>query len=181
MYLGDSFNLFGKTQDLDLHGQLSNGIRYFDLRPLWDGSDFYLYHGSALIKGPKLFVVLEDIRRFLEEGHRELVVLKFSHYKDIDDAVYKKMTQMIQHYLERWLYRTLPEGKRLADVSLGSYLARTATVLEIVLGIADGGAGRSARVRSIREHHRLRKNEERPVDQVRQLQRQMQGRSESAL
>lgn len=134
MYLGDSFNLFGKTQDLDLHGQLSNGIRYFDLRPLWDGSDFYLYHGSALIKGPKLFVVLEDIRRFLEEGHRELVVLKFSHYKDIDDAAYKKMTQMIQHYLERWLYRTLPEGKRLADVSLGSYLARTATVLAVCDG-----------------------------------------------
>ncbi len=135
MYLGDGLNIFGKTQDLDLYGQLSNGIRYFDLRPLWDGSDFYLYHGFSLIKGPKLSVVLADIARFMNEGHRELVTLKFSHYKDIDDATYRKLTKLIQDQLDRWLYKTLPAGKRLADITLGSYLAGAG----VVLAVCDGG------------------------------------------
>jgi len=38
MYL-TGLAVLGKTQDWDIYGQLSYGIRYYDLRPGWDGSD----------------------------------------------------------------------------------------------------------------------------------------------
>jgi hypothetical protein len=131
MYLG-GFDLLGKTQDLDIYGQLAYGIRYFDLRPGWDGSDFYIYH--SFIKGPKLSDVLSGVQQFMAEGHRELAILKLSHYSDFTDDIYNAMVAMIRSYLGKWLYTSLPEGMRLADVQLGSYIGASGVVLPVCDG-----------------------------------------------
>ncbi len=131
MYLG-GLSLLGKTQDLDIYGQLTYGIRYFDLRPGWDGSELYIYHG--IIQGPKLSDVLSDVQKFMNEGHRELAILKFSHYDDFTDDIYNKMVAMIQSYLGKWLYTSLPANTRLADVPLGNYLGTSGVILPVCDG-----------------------------------------------
>lgn len=105
MYKGDC----GQTQYKDLYDQLSYGIRYFDLRPACGGVPpvFSIYHG--ICTGPYLSNVLADIARFMNEGHRELVILKFSHYSDnFTDDYYKDMVKEIQSSLGKWLFTTLP-------------------------------------------------------------------------
>lgn len=132
MYLGsllDPTPVLGKTQDLNIYEQLSYGIRYFDLRPGWDGSDFYIYHG--IIKGPSISKVLKDIGSFMDKGHKELVILKFSHYKDFSDDIYKKMVRKIQSHIGQWLFKTKPSDCRLANIQMKNYIQDAGIILAI--------------------------------------------------
>ncbi len=129
MYPGGVPESLGKTQDLSIYEQLSYGIRYFDLRPGWDGDDFYIYHD--VIKGPRFSDVLSDVRRFMAEGHRELVILKLSHYKDLNNDLYKNMVQRIKSNIDGWLFNTLPAGKRLAEIPLSGYISNAGAVLVV--------------------------------------------------
>jgi hypothetical protein len=81
----------GQTQDSTIYGQLAFGIRYFDIRPQWHDGGLYVHHGP--IRGPKLDTVLQDVRRFLHEGHRELILLKFSHYDGFHNQAYQTMAK----------------------------------------------------------------------------------------
>jgi hypothetical protein len=132
MYQSGFPESLARSQDLTIYGQLSHGIRYFDLRPQWDDGKLFLHHGP--VKGPKLAEVLDDVRRFAGEGHRELVILKFSHYEGFHDGAYKGLVKQIKTSLGPWLYTSLPRGKRLADVTLAEYVRRTAAVLVLCDG-----------------------------------------------
>jgi hypothetical protein len=122
----------GQTQDLTIYGQLAAGIRYFDLRPMWRDGTLFIHHGP--VRGPKLVEVLDDVRRFAGEGHRELVVLKFSHYQGFRDDAYKSLVKQIKASLGPWLYMSLPRGKRLAEIPLSDYVRRTAAILVLCDG-----------------------------------------------
>lgn len=128
----DGIAVLGKTQDLSIRGQLENGVRYFDLRPKWKGGEFEIYHG--IIDGPKLSEVLEDIAAFAGAGHRELVILKLSHFDGIDDDIYGKLTDQISEALGQWLVKTRPADKRLAEMTLGEYVARGPAMLVVIDG-----------------------------------------------
>jgi len=120
-----------RTQDLNLYEQLSIGIRYFDLRPRWYDNTFYIHHEVVRDAfGPPLDEVLEDVRRFMED-RRELVILKFSHYRDFTDEVYKKLVQAIQAKLGTWLYTRPDPKQRLADIPLNAYLKDHGTILVV--------------------------------------------------
>jgi hypothetical protein len=135
MYLGGfDFAILGKTQDLNIYGQLADGVRYFDLRPQYktDGT-IVLHHGSGVlnVEGAKLSDVLDQIARFMNAGHRELAVLKFSHYEDFSQDAFTKMCDLITQKIGTWLYAGPPAGKRLADVPLNDYLAARGTALVV--------------------------------------------------
>ncbi|MEB3335760.1 MAG: hypothetical protein VKP70_12345, partial [Cyanobacteriota bacterium] len=117
---------------LTLPASHDSGIRDFDLRPGWAGIGFYIFHGEIL--GPPLADVLADIQRFMEEGHRELIILKFSHFKDIDDALHPDLVAMIRDVLHPWLLPSLPEHQRLADIPLGQLIAQSGVVLPVCSG-----------------------------------------------
>jgi|GEM_PF-640558 len=128
MYPGKLPDALGKTQDLNIYEQLSYGIRYFDLRPGWNGSQLYIYHGD--IRGPELSKVLEDIHSFMKEGHQELVILKFSHYKKFDEKIYKKLINRICDSLGDWLF-TSSSGQRLSNIPLNNFINGTGSVLVV--------------------------------------------------
>ncbi|KAM7537387.1 hypothetical protein Aperf_G00000072214 [Anoplocephala perfoliata] len=69
---------WGRTQDANLSEQLSAGIRYFDLRVLHRESDnvFYFVHGQF---AKDLLTELFNIRLFLREHPKEVVILDFNH------------------------------------------------------------------------------------------------------
>ena len=136
MYLGGlSFSTLGKTQDLNIYGQLMDGVRYFDLRPQYKSKDdtIVLHHGTGAlnVEGAKLADVLDQIARFMREGHRELAVLKFSHYEHFDQAAFTKMCNLIAEKIGAWLYAGPPSDKRLADVRLADYLGSRGVALVV--------------------------------------------------
>ncbi len=105
------------AQDQDLYGQLTGGQRYFDLRP-----DYNLRFNHGPVDGPRVQTGLNDVAKFMSEGHREVVILKFSHFDFGSDAtLYPKLLKMIKTTLATWLY-TNSTGKRLADIPLTDLL-----------------------------------------------------------
>jgi hypothetical protein len=120
MYLSGFPQSLGRTQSLSIYQQLTAGVRWFDLRPESKGGKFYIHHGSIL--GPDLDVVLNDVRRFMAEGHHELVLLKFSHFDGINAGNYPAMTRQMRDALSPWLYENLPAGKRLGDITLADFV-----------------------------------------------------------
>jgi len=132
MYLVGFPQSLGRTQTLNLYGQLKLGVRYFDLRPSWRDGTLYIHHD--IITGPRLCDVLNDVRRFMNEGHRELIILKLSHYDSFNADRYESAIAEIQNRLGSWLYVSKPAGKRLADIPLKVYLQSTGRVLVVCDG-----------------------------------------------
>lgn len=131
MYLSGIAAL-GKTQQLSLYGQLTAGVRYFDLRIMKSGRSFVIYHGPII--GPPLSEVLADIHRYaIEEGRRELIILKLYFPMRSDDE-YQMLVRQISTSLGRWLVKSKPPGKRLADVTLEEYVAEKSAILVVVDG-----------------------------------------------
>ncbi|KAM7537345.1 hypothetical protein Aperf_G00000072238 [Anoplocephala perfoliata] len=87
---------WGRTQDANLTEQLSAGIRYFDLRVLHRKSDdlFYFVHGQF---AKDLLTELFDIRLFLREHPKEVVILDFNHlYCFQSDALFRFVRYLIE-------------------------------------------------------------------------------------
>lgn len=129
MYEHGALATFGKTQNLNLYQQLRNGIRYFDLRPKWSGSALYVHHGG--VSGPLVSQIINDVERFMLEGHRELVVLKFSHYEKFTAEAYEALVVTLQEKLRDWLYREPLQGRRLSDIPMREFLAESGVVLAV--------------------------------------------------
>lgn len=126
--------LAARTQDADLYGQLQAGVRYFDLRPHWNGSELVIFHGPIVAESVQ--TVLNQVRQFMTEGHKELVILKFSHYDNFDSGTqdYGKLADMIVRTLAPWLYVKPSGSTRLADTTMGSFLTNGGRVLVVCDG-----------------------------------------------
>jgi len=79
------------------------------LRPAskWSGGKLYITHGP--ITGPLLQDVLNDIKKFLSEGHKELAIFN-SRLRQLSDDVYKTLVKQINDTIGAWLYKSLPAG-----------------------------------------------------------------------
>jgi hypothetical protein len=105
------------AQDEDIYHQLLDGSRYFDLRP--DGN-LSFNHGP--VDGGSVDTVLQDVAKFMKEGHREVVILKFSHFDFPENSTDPSVVQQrIAHTLGPWLYHNTT-GKRLADIPLSDLI-----------------------------------------------------------
>lgn len=133
MYTG-GISSAAKTQDLNIFSQaFEAGVRWYDFRPGWvPGGEIYIYH---TIPGPPLAEVLSDLKRYLQLGYQELLLLKFSHFSFFDASVYKQMVQQITDSIGTWLYKKLPDQKeRLSEVTLSEFVADGPKVLVLVDG-----------------------------------------------
>lgn len=130
--VSDVGRAWAKTQNLSIYEQLSYGVRYFDLRPKWTGKKFVIVHGDWT--GPDLSEVLGDIRKFALENHKELAILTFSHFDNIDNARYDNLVDQIRASIGEWLFKSRPGGRRLADVTLDDYVKKGPAFLVVVDG-----------------------------------------------
>ncbi|MGF1676867.1 MAG: phosphatidylinositol-specific phospholipase C domain-containing protein, partial [Rivularia sp. (in: cyanobacteria)] len=99
--------------------QLNGGVRCFDLRPRFNGNDFYVLHGPA--DGPKLTEILDDIRSFFSVGSKETVILQFTHFQDMGGDIDKRFVQIVYDHLRDYLVSkeslmTNPHKKELSHL-----------------------------------------------------------------
>jgi hypothetical protein len=96
-----------QTQDQDMRAQLMDGIRNFDIRPLYKNTVFFTRHSQGCdgpgCYGVRVDVMLQQLRDFLED-HDELVILEFGFwcYTDGNDPNFR---QMLSDVLGEHLYR----------------------------------------------------------------------------
>jgi hypothetical protein len=76
-----------QTQTLDIFGQLSVGVRWFDLRLGVEGGKIKIHHD--IFFGVDFQDVLDDVRAFMTD-HNELVILKLSHFRNFKDNIDEK-------------------------------------------------------------------------------------------
>jgi hypothetical protein len=191
MYTGN--DIFGRTQDLSIYQQLQGGIRYLDLR-VWnlvESGFLKIYHTGdkipwVFLTGPSLQEVLDDVKRFLKEGHKELIILKFSKLKDFaPDTFEKQLVPMIQNTLGEWLIERPADPTRRHPVEgadcrqrQGPRRRRQGLCRQLQdqkrpclprLGECGPRARRLDRLRYLRQHVGLREDETGPVQKVRRL------------
>jgi hypothetical protein len=129
-----------RTQGFNLRGQLRAGSRYFDVRPRYIASEgkFYTYHdlpAGQIFNGPDFAAVIANLGTFMT-NHKELVILKISHFLDFDADAFAKLRAILvdpTNRLDRFLFDPGQSTTRLADRPLGDYLKqRRGTVLVVV-------------------------------------------------
>lgn len=138
-----------KTQAHTIADQLSKGIRYFDLRPIWDSKYDYLDIGHFTevfipIKkislgfwgclGCSLEEVLEDVSCFAAAHPNELVLLLFSHYldrradrQDLPSEFEKQLTIKVKDILGPHLVKN-PSEINLLSLSLEKILDKGSVI-----------------------------------------------------
>jgi hypothetical protein len=115
---------FAETQAGDFAYQLKGGVRYFDLRPVAKEGEFYAYHA---VIGHNIKEMLGDVRSFMQQSRKELVILNVSHFCEMDDAAHERLTALIQSYLDEYLYKE--ENAALLQTQLKDYVANGPRVL----------------------------------------------------
>jgi len=80
------------SQNFDFYQQLELGIRMFDIRVSYstENSLVYISHGALMIP---LATALRDIRRFLEEHEREVIVLDLRKDENADESHLKTLKE----------------------------------------------------------------------------------------
>lgn len=107
-FVGNIITDWTKTQEYPIYEQLCNGIRYIDLRISVyhnNGMDyFYLSHTFTCVK---LEIVLEDVKKFLQENKKEVLVLRFTsdwlHRNEMTKEMNKKAIKIIVSKLGKYL------------------------------------------------------------------------------
>jgi hypothetical protein len=124
-----------KTQDQTIYEQLQGGIRYFDIRVM-SGDPQKIYHGSSgAYVCDSVDTVMGDVKRFMQEGHKELVILKLSHFLNFGDCKvtgeYHRLRASITDRLDPWLYKGSDDP---ANVRLNTLIDDGGKVVVVVDG-----------------------------------------------
>jgi hypothetical protein len=110
-YTNNWFHQLGRTQTQTVAGQLAGGIRYFDLRPIPYGGQFWIYHGNAWFgyyggRVDGAAGILQDVADFMAgaaAGAHELVVLNFSHFRSFNATTHLRLIAEIRLRLGPYL------------------------------------------------------------------------------
>lgn len=83
-----------KTQTLAIKQQLESGIRYFDLRIASRGNsnELYVVHG---LYGAPVRQILQDVKKFLDEKSREVILLDIQHFYKITPEDHHKLITLL--------------------------------------------------------------------------------------
>ena len=108
-------NIFGKiaksvvhswsvTQSMNIYEQLLSGIRYLDLRVAYRAEDkkFRILHG---LYGCAIEEILEDVKRFVANYPKEIVILDFNHFYNMDATLHERLADTLLAYFSE-IFRT---------------------------------------------------------------------------
>ena len=139
-----AFNCNVITQKHSILGQLQLGVRYFDIRPIISGGDYYTGHYSDVpvagwqgANGQSIDSIVSDINQFTR-NHKEAIFLYLSHDLDTDAGrSYQSFTQ--EQYdalcvkLEGINGRASSNYQTFLDLSLGELIGGNAMQSTVVI------------------------------------------------
>eukprot|EP01134_Creolimax_fragrantissima_P002559 CFRG2559T1 len=91
---------WSQTQMMKIYDQLMGGIRYLDMRGVWDGMEWRIYHGVA---GDSISSILNEIILFMDNHAHEILVIELSVYSGSSGGDVCELSDLIQSKLSRFL------------------------------------------------------------------------------
>jgi hypothetical protein len=143
------------TQTNAVLGQLQNGSRYFDIRPVISAGQYVTGHYSEISElnswqggnGQSIQSIIDDVNTFTA-SNSELVVLYLSHDLDTDlgnssyapftQAQWNSLLQILQQGLNN-LYTAAPIGADLTTLTLNSYIGNNAPAVVVIVDASASG------------------------------------------
>ena len=98
----DVIHRYSVTQKYSLTNQLNHGIRYFDFRVSTKPGTDSLHFLHALF-GATVESGLREIDEFLSEHPREIILMDFNHFYDMDEESHKRLLHLIEKLFKRKL------------------------------------------------------------------------------
>jgi hypothetical protein len=143
------------TQTNAVLGQLQNGSRYFDIRPVISAGQYVTGHYSEISElnswqggnGQSIQSIINDVNTFTASNN-ELVVLYLSHDLDTDlgnssyaaftQSQWNSLLQMLQQGLNH-LYTDAPIGADLTTLTLNSFIGGNSPAVVVVVDASASG------------------------------------------
>ncbi|XP_018009124.1 uncharacterized protein LOC108666719 [Hyalella azteca] len=100
-----AFLRWSVTQRATLTEQLTNGVRYFDLRVAELNGRLHFVHG---LYGDDIQLILEEISLFLFSHSSEVVLLDFQHLYDLTPQLHRDLVGIIQQVFQGALCPVMP-------------------------------------------------------------------------
>ncbi|KAI7807762.1 PI-PLC X domain-containing protein 1-like [Triplophysa rosa] len=99
---------WGTAQDKTVSEQLEAGVRYFDLRVAGksESSDLFFYHGLYTIMTVK--EGMTELATWLRQHTKEVVILAFSHFKEMSDSQHSDLTGFLKEHFKTKLCPKTP-------------------------------------------------------------------------
>ena len=132
-----------QTQSYAILWQLLAGVRYFDIRPVWNAEGeivcghFDTFGVVMGCYGESISDVLFEINMFMERFQGELIILKFSHYSIMGTIGSKPPIGDLVNQVATALQDSLfvnTTGKRLADIDFATLTGTKGAVLVVFDG-----------------------------------------------
>ena len=98
----DVIHRYSVTQKYSLTNQLNHGIRYFDFRVSTKPGTDSLHFLHALF-GATVESGLREINEFLIEHPREIILMDFNHFYDMNEESHKRLLHLIEKLFKRKL------------------------------------------------------------------------------
>ncbi|KNC84871.1 hypothetical protein SARC_02910 [Sphaeroforma arctica JP610] len=105
---------WSQTQSVNIYQQLIGGVRYLDLRTVWDGRIWRIYHGVA---GDPLTSILNSIISFQDNHRNEVLVIELAVYSGSHGGDVCALARLVKAKLGRFL---LDGSHNLANTTIGS-------------------------------------------------------------
>lgn len=82
------------TQSMTIYEQLLSGIRYLDLRVAYraESKQLHILHG---LYGWTIDQVLEEVNRFVANFPKEIIILDFNHFYNMDPAAHERLADSL--------------------------------------------------------------------------------------
>jgi len=76
-----------ETQNYTINEQLNYGIRYLDFRVTYNsGDNAWIFSHAGWDMEDKVYTALDNIKTFLDRHPKEIVIIDFQHFPEIDDS-----------------------------------------------------------------------------------------------
>eukprot|EP01126_Amoeba_proteus_P002753 TRINITY_DN1088_c0_g2_i3.p1 TRINITY_DN1088_c0_g2~~TRINITY_DN1088_c0_g2_i3.p1 ORF type:complete len:357 (-),score=46.37 TRINITY_DN1088_c0_g2_i3:113-1183(-) len=164
--VGTIIDWWSKTQTQNFFDQFSGGIRYVDVRVIYDPYKGYWRTHHSFVLGTKLEILLEHTREFLQQNTKEVIVLELSHESSVNVTIQQELVDMILNYLGPHLW---PQSKGFVTlqemINSGNNVILTLPFGNEVDGIWPDGTI----INSYADSAELSKMEEYNLDQVTQF------------
>ena len=111
--LGDYIKGMAVTQTKSFYEQLSLGIRYLDLRVCHMDNDYYTCH---TLQGNPISILLADVKKFLDENKKEVVLIKVG-FKELTDDQKNEAWRKMEEWVGGHFYK-MDGGKNFKTLQL---------------------------------------------------------------
>lgn len=91
---------WGTAQEKTVSEQLDAGVRYFDMRVAGkpESSDLFFYHGLYTTMTVK--EGMTELETWLKQHSKEVVILAFSHFKEMADSQHNDLTSFLKEHFK---------------------------------------------------------------------------------